>query len=135
MGPGAMGPGGMGPGGMGPGGMGPGGMGPGGMGPMGAGPMGAGPMGAGGPELSALQEGGVETTFYDALVELSGVIYLYQPPDVAKLGTGASGAPEKRSFGVPTKSVHPPRSGGTSGGGFMGPMMGPMPSGGGSGGR
>lgn len=95
------------------------------MGPMGADAAGgSGGFGAGGfGGLGALQEGGVETTVYDALVELSGVIYLYQLPDVAKLGTGASGAPEKRSFGVPTKQVHPPRSSGTSGGAFMGPSI------------
>lgn len=74
---------------------------------------------------SGLAEGGVETTVFDALVELSGVIYLYTPPDIAKLGTGAAGSPEKRSFGVPTTSVHVP--GGTAGGANMGPTMAPMP--------
>jgi hypothetical protein len=50
----------------------------------------------------------VEVTVYDAVVELSGVIYLYQPPDITKLGTGGAGAPEKRSFGVPKTSVRVP---------------------------
>jgi hypothetical protein len=63
-------------------------------------------------------DGGVETTIYDAIVELSGVIYLYQPPDIAKLGTGAAGSPDKRSFGVPTTTVHAPGRG-PSGGGMM----------------
>ncbi|HET6882452.1 MAG TPA: hypothetical protein VFI31_19960 [Pirellulales bacterium] len=65
---------------------------------------------------AGLQEGGVETTTFDALVELSGVIYLYTPPDLAKLGSGAAGSPEKRSFGVPTKPVHPPGSSSSGGG-------------------
>ena len=60
-------------------------------------------------------EGGVETTVYDATVELSGVIYLYNPPDLAKLGTGAAGSPEKRSFGVPTTAVHVPGGTGSTG--------------------
>jgi hypothetical protein len=54
------------------------------------------------------QEGAVETTVYDAVVELSGVIYLYDPPDITKLGQGSAGAPDKRSFGVPTSSVQVP---------------------------
>ncbi len=59
-------------------------------------------------------DGGVETTIYDAVVELSGVIYLYRPPDITKLGTGSAGSPDKRSFGVPTTTVPVP---GVAGGG------------------
>lgn len=122
-----------------PGPMGGGQMGSGPVGPMGAGPMGstggvAGPMGPGmggaGGFPSSLEEGGVETTVFDVAVELSGVIYLYNPPDQAKLGTGAAGSPETRSFGVPTTAVKlPVTSFGTSGGagfGGMGGMGGPM---------
>jgi hypothetical protein len=125
---GGMGPGGMGPGGMTSGGMTSGGMTSGGMGPGGMGPGGMGPGGVGGGLGSGAQDGGVETTDYDAIVSLSGVIYLYNKPDIAKLGTGTAGAPEKRSFGVPTKSVHPPGSSG--GGSSFGPAMsGPSTSG------
>jgi hypothetical protein len=106
-----------------------GGMQSGGMGGMPSGPMSSGSMGpemspgmsSGGPPMggglggvgfggagAGGQEGGVETTVYDAVVELSGVIYLYNPPDIAKLGAGAAGSPEKRSFGVPTTSVRAP---------------------------
>lgn len=125
---GAMGPGMMGgmPGGMTPGA--PGGMmGPdaGGMGGMGGGMPGMGGMGFGVGGLDG-QGGGVETTIYDWIVELSGVIYLYNPADIAQLGTGAVGASEQRSFGVPTKPVRPPRGSSAAGGAaLMGPM-GPM---------
>ena len=117
--------GGPGMGGPGMGGMGMGGM---GMGGMGMGGMGMGGMGMGGMELL---DGGVETTVYDALVELSGVIYLYDPPDITKLGTGAAGSPETRSFGVPTTRVKVP---GTSMGGAGGAMGGPGMGGPGMGG-
>lgn len=132
---GAFGAGGMGPGAMmmGPGAMGP--MGPGAMGPMGPGAM-TGPMGPGmgGPDMaggamsgaSPALEGGVETTVFDVVVELSGVIYLYNPPDVTKLGTGAAASPEKRSFGVPTSTVKlPVAATGSMTGPAMGPSMGP----------
>ncbi|HWB13491.1 MAG TPA: hypothetical protein VG826_29975 [Pirellulales bacterium] len=120
----------MAPGGMAPGGM-AGGMAP----PMPPGMMGGGPAMAGGMDgglrnFEFGQEGKVETTIYDAVVELSGVIYLYQQPDISKLGTGAAGSPDKRSFGVPTTSVRVPgasASGGLSmpGGPMMSPMMAP----------
>jgi len=74
-------------------------------------------------------EGAVETTVYDAIVELSGVIYLYNPPDINKLGTGGAGSPDKRSFGVPKTAVHVP--GAAAGGGMSMPtmMMSPGPMG------
>jgi hypothetical protein len=128
MGPGAMGAG----GGMGPsagagGGMGPvsGGRGMGGgmqpnMGGAG-GAMGGPDMGGGMGAPNLVLDGGVETTIYDAVVELSGVIYLYRPPDIAKLGSGSAGSPDKRSFGVPTTTVPAP---GAVGGGGVKTMMG-----------
>lgn len=58
---------------------------------------------------------------YDAVVELSGVIYLYNAPDIAKLG---SKAPAERSFSVPKKRVPLPGSGNQSGMGPMGNMGG-----------
>lgn len=57
------------------------------------------------------QSGGVETLANDATIELSGVIYLYNPPDVAQLGMGQAGSPAQRSFGVPTKGVTVPGRG------------------------
>jgi hypothetical protein len=96
---------------------------------MGGGMMGGGMMGDGmmggfgaGNDLGTL-EGGVETTVYDGIVELSGVIYLYNPPDITKLGQGAAGSPEKRTFGVPKTAPHLPGmsgGGGMTGGGMMG---------------
>ena len=70
---------------------------------------------------AASQQGAVEVTDYDAIVELSGVVYLYNPPDITKLGGGGAANPDKRSFGVPKTA---PRVPGTtaSGGGMM--MMG-----------
>ena len=82
-------------------------------GPMGGGPMG-GETGSFGLGLGA-QEGAVEVTVYDAVVELSGVIYLYNPPDKTKLGSGGAGSPDKRSFGVPKTSVHVPGTAGALG--------------------
>ncbi|HVX14188.1 MAG TPA: hypothetical protein VHC22_23580 [Pirellulales bacterium] len=82
-------------------------------------PMGGADMGGMAVQNMVL-DGGVETTIYDAVVELSGVIYLYRPPDIAKLGTGSAGSPDKRSFGVPTTTVPAP---GASGGGGVKTMM------------
>ncbi|MGH7192969.1 MAG: hypothetical protein ACREJM_05460, partial [Candidatus Saccharimonadales bacterium] len=62
------------------------------------------------------QDADVETMTYDAVVELSGVIYLYNFPDLAKLGTGTSGSPANRFFGVPSSVVSVPRGGRRSGG-------------------
>lgn len=90
--------------------------------------MGGMDMGGGLGALSSVAEGGVETTVFDVIVELSGVIYLYNPPDMAKLGTGAASAPEKRSFGVPTTAVKLPVASGAAAGGF-GNMGGGMPMG------
>lgn len=77
--------------------------------------FGGGGMGIGGGQL--------ETGPYDVVVELSGIIYLYNPPDIAKLGTGSSSDPAKRSFSVPTAKVAVPGSK-SSGGGFPGAMPG-----------
>ncbi|HEX7450236.1 MAG TPA: hypothetical protein VF306_21940, partial [Pirellulales bacterium] len=77
----------------------------------------------------ASQEGEVETLTYDALVELSGVIYLYNVPDLTKLGKGTAGSPANRFFGVPSSLVSVPRGGrrpGGMGGGMSG-MGGGMP--------
>ena len=104
---------------------------------MGGGPMGGSvqpsmmggmDLGGGLGGLSSTPEGGVETTVFDVVVELSGVIYLYNPPDMAKLGTGAASSPEKRSFGVPTSAVKLPVAAGAAAGGF-GNMGGGMPMG------
>ncbi|HEX7377526.1 MAG TPA: hypothetical protein VF278_10460, partial [Pirellulales bacterium] len=99
----------------------PGGM----MGPDAGGMPGMGGMGGMGFGVGGLdgQGGGVETTIYDWIVELSGVIYLYNPADIAQLGTGAVGASEQRSFGVPAKPVRPPRGSSAVGGAsYMGSM-------------
>ncbi|HEX5442484.1 MAG TPA: hypothetical protein VFW87_01585 [Pirellulales bacterium] len=131
-------------GGMGMGGRGMG-MGGRGMGGMGMGGMGMGGMGMGGMGMfGGNQDGDVETLTYDALVELSGVIYLYNVPDLTKLGTGSSGSPANRFFGVPSSTVSVPRGGrrsgaqgsggmypgGTSGGTYPGGMPDPMYPGG-----
>ena len=76
---------------------------------------GGGGMGIGGGQL--------ETGPYDVVVELSGIIYLYNPPDIAKLGTGSSPDPAKRSFSVPTAKVAVPGNK-SSGGGYPMPMPG-----------
>ena len=81
----------------------------GGMG-VGGGMMGGG-MGMGGPG----QTPGIEAGPYDAVVELSGIIYLYNPPDLAKLGTGSSKEPSTRSFSVPKAKVKAPGAGNRSG--------------------
>jgi hypothetical protein len=87
-------------------------------GPMGGGMMGGGMMGGGmmgggmigggmmggGMGLGG-QTPGMEAGPYDAVVELSGIIYLYNPPDLAKLGTGSSKDPATRSFSVPKAKV------------------------------
>jgi hypothetical protein len=57
------------------------------------------------------QPGGVETLANDATIELSGVIYLYNPPDPAQLGMGKAGSPAQRSFGVPSQAVAVPGRG------------------------
>jgi hypothetical protein len=41
------------------------------------------------------------TTPWDAAVEIGGVVYLYNPPDPKKLGTGALKSPANRSFRFP----------------------------------
>lgn len=83
--------------------------------------------GMGGLDSAGVQEGGVETTVYDGVVELSGVIYLYNPPDMAKLGQGGAASPEKRSFGVPKTAPKVP--GNSTGGIVVGGMGGPSPGG------
>jgi hypothetical protein len=93
----------------------------GGMGGMGGMMGGMGGMMDGGFGGASLQEGGVETTVYDGVVELSGVIYLYNPPDMAKLGQGGAAAPEKRSFGVPKTAPKLPSS--SPGGAMVGSGM------------
>jgi hypothetical protein len=42
-----------------------------------------------------------ETTAWDAVVEVGGVIYLYNQPNVKKLGSGAAKSPAARSFRTP----------------------------------
>lgn len=44
---------------------------------------------------------------YDGLVEVRGIVYLYNPPDKDKLGKGAAQNPARRSLGIPDKSVAP----------------------------
>ena len=89
------------------GGMQPMGMAGGGMGGM----AGMGGGGGGGPSLP------YEPGPYDAVVELSGVIYLYNAPDIAKLG---SKAPAERSFSVPKGKVPLPGAGNRQNMGGMG---------------
>ncbi|HVX14545.1 MAG TPA: hypothetical protein VHC22_25380 [Pirellulales bacterium] len=48
-----------------------------------------------------------ETTPWDVVVEIGGVVYLYHPADIKKLGTGAAGTPGKRSFHVPVVATAP----------------------------
>ena len=48
-----------------------------------------------------------ETTPWDVIVEIGGVVYLYNPADSKKLGKGTAGTPAKRSFRVPTSAVAP----------------------------
>ena len=43
----------------------------------------------------------LELTTFDAQVDLRGIIYLYNPPDPAKLGSGSSSAPTNRPLGIP----------------------------------
>ncbi len=88
------------------------GMMPGGGGDMG---LGMGQMMGGGGGAGNSQ---VETGPYDVTVELSGIIYLYNLPDIAKLGTGSSADPSKRSFSVPKGKVAAPGKQG-GGGGMM----------------
>jgi len=85
------------------------------MGGMGGGMGGFGGMGGGQPIA-------IEAGPFDAQVELSGVIYLYNAPDIAKLG---SKAPAARSFSVPKGKVAAP--GGSAQGGMN--MMNYQPGG------
>jgi hypothetical protein len=117
------------------GGMEMGGMGGGGMGGMGGGfrpptVMGGGMMGGGMGGMGGFGGGGqsipIEAGPFDALVELSGVIYLYNAPDIAKLG---SKAPAARSFSVPKGKVAAPGSGPQGGGSMMNYQPGAAPGG------
>lgn len=49
-----------------------------------------------------------ETTSLDATVEIGGVIYLYNQPDIKKLGAGAAKLPVKRGFRTPTAAAKLP---------------------------
>jgi len=69
-------------------------------------------LGMGGGQTLAIESGP-----YDAVVELSGIVYLYNLPDVAKLGTGSSKDPATRSFSVPKAKVTAP--GGAKASGMM----------------
>jgi hypothetical protein len=86
---------------------------------MGGGMMGGGMMGGGmmGGGMMGGQTPAMEAGPYDAVVELSGIIYLYNPPDLAKLGTGSSKDPATRSFSVPKAKVTAP--GASKGSGMM----------------
>ncbi|HJT32953.1 MAG TPA: hypothetical protein VJ783_13005 [Pirellulales bacterium] len=79
-------------------------------------------LGMGGMFGGGNREGEVETLNYDALIELSGVIYLYNVPDLAKLGGGTSGSPAKRFFGVPSVAVSVPGGKRRAAGGAMAGM-------------
>jgi hypothetical protein len=63
----------------------------------------------GGGGMAAGNVGELALTDYDMLVEVSGIIYLYNPPIKENLGKGTAKNPEKRSFGLPTGSVTAPR--------------------------
>ena len=58
--------------------------------------------------------GDLAVTPYDMLVDVSGIIYLYNPPgedpEKSNLGKGTARSPGKRSFGVPTGTVQAPRA-------------------------
>jgi hypothetical protein len=57
--------------------------------------------------------GDLAVTPYDMLVDVSGIIYLYNPPgenaETSNLGKGTLSSPGKRLFGVPSGSVQAPR--------------------------
>jgi hypothetical protein len=48
-----------------------------------------------------------EMTPWDIVVEIGGVVYLYNSPDSKKLGSGAAGSPAKRSFRMPVAAIAP----------------------------
>jgi len=45
----------------------------------------------------------------DALVEVRGLIFLYESPNAEKLGTGTAAQPAKRKLGIPQKEAGPPQ--------------------------
>lgn len=85
---------------------GPGMMGPGMEGPMDQGGMDEGP-GMGGPGMGA--EEGAYRGPYDVPVDILGIIYIYEPPDKAKLGTGTASTGE-----APPPVTPPPAIPGTT---------------------
>lgn len=87
---------------------------------MGGGMGGFGGMGGGGQSLP------IEAGPFDAQVELSGVVYLYNAPDIAKLG---SKAPAARSFSVPKGKVAAPGGGAQGGMNMMNYQPGGAPGG------
>ncbi|MEX0713575.1 MAG: hypothetical protein WD278_14555, partial [Pirellulales bacterium] len=46
----------------------------------------------------------VETGPYDAVVEVCGVVYIYNRPEKDKLGTGSAADPSQRVFALPQTS-------------------------------
>ncbi|MEX2120670.1 MAG: hypothetical protein WD847_19720 [Pirellulales bacterium] len=64
----------------------------------GRGGMAGGGMGGGGGMASSVP---VETGPYDAVVEVCGVVYIYNRPEKEKLGTGSAADPSQRVFALP----------------------------------
>jgi hypothetical protein len=59
-----------------------------------------------------------DTGPYDCVVEICGVMYLYDKPDESKVGSGSAASPAKRLFAIPTVAVQAP---GAAGGGMARP--------------
>lgn len=58
---------------------------------------------AAGPPIGSLSI--AETTAWDAVVEIGGAIYLYNQPNINKLGSGATKSPAARSFRTPSTAA------------------------------
>ena len=75
------------------------------------------------PMAGPATDGTVEPGPFDVNLEICGVITLYNPPVLDKLGTGSAAEPGKKVAGIPTTPVVLP-SGSSSTGGAMGGGMG-----------
>jgi hypothetical protein len=49
---------------------------------------------------------------YDGFVDIRGIVYIYNKPDVNRVGKGAAGEPAKRPFSIPTVAAELPTAGG-----------------------
>ncbi|MBN1910428.1 MAG: hypothetical protein JW818_11860 [Pirellulales bacterium] len=76
-----------------------------GMGGLGMGGPGMGGPGMGGPALTPPDDG---ETVYDVPIDIEGIIYIYNPPDLAKVGTGTASEEGAGQAATPPETPAPP---------------------------